>query len=47
MALERILARFTLFLCRLLDVTPEHLEKLRRKKIPPPGPSERPDYFEA
>ncbi len=46
-ALERILVKYTLFLCNLLDVTPEHLETLRRRKQPPPRPEERSDHFEA
>lgn len=46
-ALERFLVRYTMFLCNLLDVTPEHLERLRRKKQPPPRPEERYDHFEA
>lgn len=45
--LERILTRYTLFLCNLLDVTPAHLERLRRKKQRPPRPEERFDHFEA
>lgn len=46
-ALERILVRYTLFLCNLLDVTPEHLETLRRRKQRAPRPEERSDHFEA
>ena len=46
-AFERLLVRYTLFLCNLLDVTPQHLEKLRRAKQRPPRPEERYDYFEA
>ncbi len=46
-AFERLLVRYTLFLCNLLDVTPEHLEKLRQGKRRPPRPEERYDHFEA
>jgi hypothetical protein len=46
-ALERILVKYTLFLCNLLDVTPQHLEKLRRKRQRRVRPEERHDYFEA
>lgn len=46
-AFERLLVRYTLFLCSLFDVTPQHLEKLRRDRQPSPRPEERPDYFEA
>ena len=46
-ALERLLVRYTLFLCGLLDVTPEHLEKLRRKRYGRPQPKRRFDQFEA
>ena len=46
-ALERFLAKYTLFLCNLFDVTPQHLEKLRHKKQRPLRPEERYDYFEA
>ncbi len=46
-ALERLLVKYTLFLCNLFDVTPQHLERLRRKKQRPLRPEERYDYFEA
>lgn len=46
-AFERLLVRYTLFLCNLLDVTPQHLEKLRQGKRRPTRPEERYDYFEA
>ena len=46
-ALERVLIKFTMFLCNLLDVTPEHLERLRSKNRRPLRPEERFDYFEA
>jgi hypothetical protein len=46
-AFERLLVKYTLFLCNLFDVTPEHLEKLRRKRQRSPRPEERCDYFEA
>ena len=46
-ALERLLIKYTLILCDLFDVTPQHLEKLRRKKQRPPRPEERYDIFEA
>jgi len=46
-ALERLLVKYTLFLCDLIDVTPQHLEDLRRKKQRPVRPEERNDYFEA
>ena len=46
-ALERLLVKYTLFLCNLFDVTPQYLEKLRRKKQRPLRPEQRHDYFEA
>lgn len=46
-ALERLLVKFTMFLCNVLDVTPQHLEDLRSKKRRPLRPEERHDYFEA
>ena len=46
-ALERLLVKYTIFLCNLIDVTPQHLERLRRKKQRPVRPEERYDYFEA
>ena len=46
-ALERLLVKYTIFLCHLIDVTPEHLANLRRKKQRPLRPEERYDYFEA
>ncbi|NIS07137.1 MAG: hypothetical protein GWN21_18175 [Gammaproteobacteria bacterium] len=46
-ALERLLVKYSLFLCNLFDVTPEHLEKLRRRRQRPPRPEERSDHFEA
>lgn len=46
-ALERLLVRYTLFLCGLLDVTPEHLEKLRRRAHGGTRPKRRFDQFEA
>lgn len=46
-AFERLLVRYTLFLCNLLDVTPQHLERLRRRQQPRPRPEERYDHFEA
>jgi len=46
-AFERLLIKYTLFLCNLFEVTPEHLEKLRRGKQRSPRPEERFDYFEA
>lgn len=46
-ALERFLIKYTMFLCNLLDVTPEHLENLRRKKQRPVEPKDRFDQFEA
>lgn len=46
-ALERLLVRYTLFLCSLFDVTPQHLEKLRMKQRPRLRPEQRYDYFEA
>ena len=46
-ALERLLVKYTMFLCNLMDVTPQHLESLRRKKQRPVRPEERYDYFEA
>ena len=46
-ALERFLVKYALFLCNLFDVTPEHLEKVRRKRQRPPRPEDRHDYFEA
>ena len=46
-AFERLLIRYTLFLCNLFDVTPQHLEKLKRRQQRPPRPEERPDFFEA
>ncbi len=46
-ALERLLVKFTMSLCNLFDVTPQHLEELRQKKRRPPRPEERYDYFEA
>lgn len=46
-ALERLLVKFTMFLCNLLDVTPQHLESLRQKKRRRVRPEERYDYFEA
>ena len=45
--LERFLIKYTLFLCNLLDVTPQHLEKLRQRKQRPVRPEQRYDYFEA
>ena len=45
--LERFLVKYTLFLCNLLDVTPQHLEKLRQRKQRPVRPEQRYDYFEA
>jgi len=45
--LERLLVKFTMSLCDLFDVTPQHLEELRQKKRRPPRPEERYDYFEA
>ncbi len=45
--LERLLVKFTMSLCNLFDVTPQHLEELRQKKQRPPRPEERYDYFEA
>jgi hypothetical protein len=46
-ALERFLVKYTMFLCNLLDVTPDHLETLRRKRQPPVRQEERYDIFEA
>jgi hypothetical protein len=46
-ALERLLVKYTMFLCDLMDVTPQHLEDLRSRKQRPARPEERPDYFEA
>jgi hypothetical protein len=46
-ALERLLVKYTMFLCNIMDVTPQHLESLRRKKERPLRPEERFDYFEA
>lgn len=46
-ALERLLVKYALFLCRLLDVTPENLEKLRRRHHGPTRPRRRFDQFEA
>ena len=46
-ALERLLIKYTMFLCNLLDVTPNHLEDLRRKKQRPAGQEQRFDIFEA
>jgi len=46
-ALERLLVKYTMFLCNIMDVTPQHLESLRRKKARPLRPEERFDYFEA
>jgi hypothetical protein len=46
-ALERLLVKYTMFLCNLMDVTPQHLESLRAKKKRPLRPEERYDYFEA
>jgi hypothetical protein len=46
-ALERLLVKFTMFLCNLLDVTPQHLEALRQKKRRPVRPEDRYDHFEA
>ena len=46
-ALERLLVRYTMFLCNLFDVTPQHLERLREKKKRPLRPEERYDSFEA
>lgn len=46
-ALERLLVKFTMFLCNVFDVTPQHLEDLRSKKRRPLRPEERHDYFEA
>ncbi len=46
-ALERLLVKYTLFLCNLFDVTPQYLEELRRKKQRPLRPEHRHDYFEA
>lgn len=46
-AFERLLVRYTLFLCNLFDVTPQQLERLRRRKQRQPRPEERYDYFEA
>jgi hypothetical protein len=46
-ALEQLLVKFTMFLCNLLDVTPQHLENLRQRKQRPVRPEERYDYFEA
>jgi hypothetical protein len=46
-ALERFLVKYTMFLCNLLDVTPQHLESLRQKKQRPARLEERYDYFEA
>ena len=46
-ALERLLVKYTIFLCNLIEVTPQHLENLRRKKQRPLRPEERYDYFEA
>ncbi len=45
--LERLLVKFTMSLCNLFDVTPQHLEELRQKKQRPPRPEERYDYFGA
>lgn len=46
-ALEKLLVKYTMMLCGLFDVTPEHLEKLRQKQRPPLRPEQRYDYFEA
>lgn len=46
-ALERFLIKYTMFLCNLLDVTPQHLEKLRQRKRRPVRLEERYDHFEA
>ena len=46
-ALERLLVKYTMFLCNLMDVTPQHLEDLRCRNQRPVRPEERPDYFEA
>ena len=46
-ALGRLLVKYTMFLCNIMDVTPQHLESLRRKKERPLRPEERFDYFEA
>jgi len=46
-ALERLLIKYTMFLCNILDVTPNHLEDLRRKKQRPMGREQRFDIFEA
>ena len=46
-ALEKLLVKYTMFLCNLLEVTPEHLEKLRQKRRPPLRPEQRFDHFEA
>jgi len=46
-ALERLLVKLTMFLCNVLDVTPDHLETLRQKKRRPLRPEERFDHFEA
>lgn len=45
--LERFLIKFTMFLCNVLDVTPNHLETLRQKKRRPLRLDERFDHFEA
>jgi hypothetical protein len=46
-ALERLLVKFTMFLCNVLDVTPDHLETLRQKRRRPLRREERFDHFEA
>lgn len=46
-ALERLLVKYTIFLCNLLDVTPQHLESLRQKKQRPAPLEQRSDHFEA
>jgi len=45
--LERLLVKYMMFLCNLMDVTPQHLESIRRKKERPLRPEERYDHFEA
>lgn len=46
-AIERFLVKYTMFLCNLFDVTPQHLESLRQKRRPPARLEERYDHFEA
>ncbi len=46
-ALERLLVRYMMFLCNIMEVTPQHLEGIRRKNERPLRPEERYDFFEA